>query len=309
MLRNTPVPRAGKRREIKDGSPIATAIIYILAGICCVVTLYPFYYVVIQSFADPKEVIAQTVFIWPKNYYWGSYELILKDPKMWQAYGYTFFYVIVGTVLNLVTSVCGAYPLSTKSLAFRSFTVKFIIIPMYFSGGLIPTFLLMTKLGLYNNVWAMILPGAVGIWNLILVRSYFMSIPDGLRESAYIDGAGHLRILTSIFVPLSKPILAVISIYTIVGIWNSWFNAMIYLPNAELHPLQFYLYRVMIQQTVNLQDMAGGLLGMEDQVRRMLANFQLKYALIVFTTLPVVFTYPFFQKYFIKGVMLGSLKG
>ena len=288
---------------------MASAIIYVIVGVLCIITLYPFYYVIIQSIADPKEVIAQSVYIWPKNYYWGSYELILSDTKMWRAYGYTLIYVVSGTLLNLITSICGAYPLSTRKLAFRSFIVKFIIIPMYFSGGLIPTFLLMTKLGLYNNVMAMILPGAVGIWNLILVRSYFMSLPDGLRESAHIDGAGHLRILYSIYIPLSKPILAVISIYSIVGIWNSWFNAMIFLPNANLHPLQFYLYRVMIQQSINLADLTGGLLGMDAQVKRMLQNFQLKYALIVFTTLPVIFTYPFFQKYFIKGVMLGSLKG
>ena len=307
MAENISGSRKGNR--VKNGSSVVTVIIYILVGISCLITLYPFYYVVIQSFADPKEVIAQSVFLWPKNYYWGSYSLILSDPRMWKAYSYTLLYVTTGTVLNLITSVCGAYPLSAKGLAFRSFTVKLVIIPMYFSGGLIPTFLLMTKLGLYNNTMAMILPGAVGIWNLILVRSYFMSIPDGLRESAVIDGAGHVRILTSIFLPLSKPILAVISIYTIVGIWNSWFNAMIYLPNPDLHPLQFYLYRVMIQQTVNLTDLSGGIAGMETQVQRMLANFQLKYALIVFTTLPVIFTYPFFQKYFIKGVMLGSLKG
>lgn len=292
-----------------DGSPVVTAMIYIIVGFLCLITLYPFYYVVIQSIADPKEVIMQSVFIWPKKYFWGSYEMILNDPKMWASYTYTILYVVAGTVLNLITSVCGAYPLTTNKLVFRSFVVKYIIIPMYFSGGLIPTFLLMTKLGLYNNIWAMILPGAVGIWNLILVRSYFMSLPEELRESAFIDGAGHFRILRSIYLPLSKPILAVISIYTIVGIWNSWFNAMIYLPNAKLHPLQFYLYRVLIQQSINITDMTGGLLGMESQVQRMLQNFQLKYALIVFTTLPVIFTYPFFQKYFIKGVMLGSLKG
>ena len=184
-----------RRNRIRNGAPVVTTLIYIFAGLCCFVTLYPFYYVVIQSFAEPKEVIAQSVFIWPKEYYWGSYELIMKEPKMWRAYAYTLLYVISGTLLNLVTSVCGAYPLSTKGLAFRSFLVKFIIFPMYFSGGLIPTFLLMTKLRLYNNVWALILPGAVGLWNLILVRSYFMTLPEELRESAFIDGAGHFRII------------------------------------------------------------------------------------------------------------------
>ncbi len=291
------------------GSKAADALIYIAVTILCFITLYPFYYVLIQSIADPKEVVAQSVYLWPKKLYFGSYNLIMSDMKMWRSYGYTLIYVVSGTLLNLLTAVLGAYPLSVKNLPGRNLLVKYLIIPMYFSGGLITTFLVMTKLNLYNNVWAMILPGAVSIWNIILVRSYFMSIPEELRESASIDGAGHMKILFSIIVPLAKPILAVISVYTIVGIWNSWFNALIYLPDVKLHPLQFYLYRVMIQQSINLTDLKGGMDAMEDQVQRMLNNYQLKYALIIFTSLPVIFTYPFFQKYFIKGVMLGSLKG
>lgn len=300
-----------KKSSISSGSKLTDVIIYIITGFACLITIYPFYYVFIQSIADPKEVIAQTVFIWPKKYYFGSYELIMQDSAMWRAYGYTLLYVVAGTLLNIVTSVMGAYPLATRGLPGRNFLVKFLIIPMYFSGGLIPTFLLMTKLDLYNNIWAMIIPGAVGIWNIILVRTFFLTIPDGLVESAKIDGAGHVRTLLQIVVPLSKPILAVISIYTIVGIWNSWFNALIYLPDKSLHPLQFYLYRVMIQQSVDLAQLtqSGGMASVEDAIRRMLENYQLKYALIIFTSLPVIFTYPLFQKHFIKGVMIGSLKG
>lgn len=297
-----------KLNQIKEGSRIATIIIYVTCGLICLITLYPFYYVLIQSFADPAEVMAGTTWIWPKKFYWGSYELILSDPAMWKSYAYTLFYVVTGTVLTLFTSVMGAYPLSVPTLWGRSFVVKYVIFPMYFSGGLITTFILMTQLKLYNNVWAMIIPGAVNIWNLILVRTFFLTIPDSLKESAVLDGAGHLRILFSIVVPLSKPVLAVISIYTIVGIWNSWFNALIYLPNPELHPLQFYLYRVMIAQSVDLTQIIG-MAGLEEALQKIQANYQLKYALIVFTTLPVIFTYPFFQKHFVKGVMIGSLKG
>ena len=294
--------------RIKEGSQIATVVIYIIVAIICILALYPFYYVFIQSFADPEEVVKGTTYIWPKHYYFGSYKLILTDLKMWRAYGYTIFYVVAGTVLAVLTSIMAAYPLSVKKLVGRKWVVKFLIIPMYFSGGLIPTFLLMTRLGLYNNVWAMIVPGAVSIWNIILVRTFFMDIPEGLKESAVIDGAGHIRIMFSIVVPLAKPVLAVIAIYTIVGIWNSWFNAMLYLPNPYLHPLQFYLYRVMIQQTATVADPTD-LDSMQQLLQQVLKNFQLKYALIIFTTLPVIFTYPFFQKYFVKGVMLGSLKG
>ena len=293
--------------KIREGSRVATIIIYIAVALICLVTLYPFYYVFIQSFADPEEVVRGTTYLWPENYYFGSYEMILKDMKMWRAYGYTILYVVSGTVLTLITSIMGAYPLSVKKLWGRKFVVKYLVITMYFSGGLIPSFLLMTKLGLYNNVFAMIIPGAVSVWNIILVRTFFMDIPEALRESAVIDGAGHIRILFSIMVPLAKPVLAVVAIYTIVGIWNSWFNAMLYLPNPDLHPLQFYLYRVMIQQTATIADITN-IDSMKHYLQQVLQNFQLKYALIIFTTLPVIFIYPFFQKYFAKGVMLGSLK-
>lgn len=293
--------------KIREGSKLATAVIYIAVGLICLVALYPFYYVFIQSFADPEEVIRGTTYLWPKKYFFGSYEMILKDMKMWRAYGYTILYVVSGTILTVITSVMGAYPLSVKKLWGRKFVVKFLVITMYFSGGLIPTFLLMTKLGLYNNVLAMIIPGAVSVWNIILVRTFFMDIPEALKESAVIDGAGHVRILCSIMVPLAKPVLAVVSIYTVVGIWNSWFNAMLYLPNPDLHPLQFYLYRVMIQQTAVIADITD-VASMQQYLQQVLKNFQLKYALIIFTTLPVIFVYPFFQKYFAKGVMLGSLK-
>jgi putative aldouronate transport system permease protein len=294
--------------RIREGSTLATALCYLTVTALCLCTLYPFYYVFIQSFASPREVVAGSVYIWPQHYYFGSYKLILSDPKMWRAYAYTLLYVVAGTSLNVVTSVMGAYPLSVKGLWGHKALAIYILLPMYFGGGLIPTFILMTQLGLYNNVLAMIIPSAVSIWNIILVRTYFLTIPDSLKESAVIDGAGHPRILWSIMVPLAKPVLAVIAIYTIVGIWNSWFNALLFLPNPDLHPLQFYLYRVMIQQTVDLSKMSN-VLDLSSAYEKVLQNFQLKYALIVFTTLPVIFTYPFFQKYFVKGVMLGSLKG
>jgi putative aldouronate transport system permease protein len=226
---------------------------------------------------------------------------------MWRAYTYTLLYVVSGTALMLITSVMGAYPLLEKNLFGRKILVYYLIIPMYFSGGMIPSFLLISKLGIYNTVWAMILPGAVGIWNIILTRTYFTSIPVTLKESAFIDGANHFTILFRIYLPLSKPILAVIAIYTVVGIWNSWFNAMIYLPNVELQPLQMYLRRVLVEQSVDLTRLPAS--AQEEAFLRKMSSLQLRYSMIIFTTLPVIFIYPFFQKYFIKGAMLGSLKG
>lgn len=293
--------------KIKDGSPAVDVIFYILAILICFITIYPFYYVVIMSISSPREVAAMNVSWYPKGLYFGSYKFIINDANMWRAYLNTFIYVSIGTVLNCLTAVLGAYPLSVKNLPGRKWVVRYIVIPMYFGGGLIPSFLLINKLGLYNTMWAIIIPGAVGIWNIILVRTYFTGIPEAVKESAFIDGANHLQVLFKIIVPISKPILAVISIYTIVGIWNSWFGALVYLPNEKLYPLQMYLYRVIVQQSVDLQA-----LSMEDTknaVDILLSNIQLKYSIIVFTTLPIVFTYPFFQKYFIKGTMLGSLKG
>lgn len=299
----------GKKKnpnKIKQGSKAVDVIFYLLALLVCLITLYPFYYVIIMSISDPMEVAAMNVYWYPKGLYFGSYQLIMRDIKMWKSYLNTIIYVLSGTFLNCLTAVLGAYPLSVKNLYGRKWIVRFLIIPMYFGGGLIPSFLLMNKLGLYNTMWVIIIPGAVGIWNIIMVRTYFMGIPEALKESAFIDGANHLQLLFKIMIPISVPILAVIAIYTIVGIWNSWFSALVYLPNEKLHPLQMYLYRVVVQQSVDLKQLSFD--DASKAVERMLSNIQLKYSIIVFTTLPIIFTYPFFQKYFIKGVMLGSLK-
>jgi len=293
--------------RIKEGTSFANFMLYFFAVLICIVTLYPFYYVVIMSISSPIKAASMDVYLYPKGLTLGSYRLIVRDSKMWWAYMNTLIYVICGTFLTLLTSILGAYPLSVRNLAGRKWLVSYLIIPMYFGGGLIPTFLLINKLGLYNTRWAIIIPGAVSIWYIILVRTYFITIPDSMKESAFIDGANHFQLLFKIVVPVSKPILAVISIYTIVGIWNSWFSALVYLPNEMLHPLQMYLYRVLVQQTVDLKELAFD--EMAEAAEMIFTNMQLKYSIIVFTTLPIIFTYPFFQKYFIKGVMLGSLKG
>lgn len=304
------IPALARYRQtgnaIRQGSRAVDVLFYIMALLVCLATLYPFYFVVIMSISSPSEVAAMNVFWYPKGFFLGSYELIVGDAKMWRAYFNTFVYVSCGTVLNCLMAVLGAYPLTVRNLAGRKWVVRFLLIPMYFGGGLIPAYLLVNKLGLYNTMGAIIIPGAVSIWNIILVRTYFQTIPESLKESAFVDGASHLQLLFKIMIPVSKPIIAVIAIYTIVGIWNNWFDALVYLPNEKLHPLQMYLYRVVVQQTVDLK-----MLSMEDAqtaANNMLTNLQLKYSIIVFTTLPVLFTYPFFQKYFVKGAMLGSLK-
>jgi putative aldouronate transport system permease protein len=288
---------------------------YIIAIVICVfcalICLYPMYYVFIMSISDPEAVLASQVWFWPKGFYMGSYIAIFQDNAMWRAYGYTILYAVSGTILMLVSSMLVAYPLVKKNLMFRKALVIFLLIPMYFAGGMIPSFLLVYKLGIYNTIWAMILPG-YGIWNIILMKTYLKSIPEALPEAATIDGATNMQVLAHIYVPLAKPIMAVISIYTIVGIWNSWFGAQIYLPNSKLHPLQMYLQRVLIAQSVDMSKVLKDVQD-ADTVRALylqsLSARQMKYAMIIFATLPILMIYLMFQKHFVKGIMLGSLKG
>ncbi|MDO5399427.1 MAG: carbohydrate ABC transporter permease [Eubacteriales bacterium] len=296
-----------KKQGIREGSPLADAFIYIAAGLICLLTVYPMYYVLIRSVSSPEHALAGDMFLLPKGFDLTSYRIIFADATMWRAYGNTLLYVVCTTLLMLLFCTLCAYPLCIPTLRGKKILIPYLLIPMYFSGGLIPTFLVMNRLGLYNNIWAVILPGSLSIWNIILVRTYFSSIPETLRESAEIDGASHFTIMTRIYLPLAKPILAVVTIYTIVITWNSWFNALVYLPDTQLQPLQLYLRRVLVENTVDLTKLPMN--EVAEAVRRALSGIQMKYAMIIFTTLPVLFAYPFFQKHFIKGMMVGSLKG
>lgn len=295
------------RSGIREGSRVVDAVIILITAVICFITLYPMLYVLFMSLSSVEHVLAMDVYFYPKGFQLNSYRLICADNAMWKAYGNTLIYTASATVLQILTCCLGAYPLTVSYLKGRKILTLFILIPMYFGGGMIPTYILVSKLGLYNTMWAIIIPSAVSIWNMILVRTYFAGLPDAMRESAFIDGANHFQVLFRIYLPLSKPILAVIAIYAIVGMWNSWFSAQLYLPNANLHPLQMYLQRVLVQQTVDLQKLTFQ--EYEEAVEKMFSAMQLKYSMIIFTTLPIIFSYPFFQKYFIKGIMVGSLKG
>ncbi|MBC8542548.1 carbohydrate ABC transporter permease [Bianquea renquensis] len=298
---------AKTKSKIKDGSRIFDAFCIFFCALICLVTLYPMYYVLIMSLSEPAAVNSMSVFLYPKGFQLKSYTLLFKDSSMWRAYGNTIIYAASSTLLTLITSVLAAYPLTVHGLHARRFFVTYLLIPMYFSGGLIPSFLLINNLGLYGTRWAIILPASYSIWNIMLVRTFFSNLPEDLRESAKMDGAAHIRILFQIYLPLAKSILAVVAIYSIVGMWNSWFNAQVYLPTTELQPLQMYLKRVLVQMSVDLTKLNST--EIEDAMEQMFSATQLKYSMIIFTTLPIIFTYPFFQKYFIKGVMVGSLKG
>ncbi len=287
-------------------------IVLILSAGACFITIYPMWYVIIMSISDPVVAAGSGVTFWPSGFYLGSYQIILREMEFWLSARNSVLYVLVGLALMLVTTLLVAYPLTRPNLKGRKACVIFLLIPMYFSGGMIPSFILITKLGLYNTPWATILPGAYGIWNIILCKTYLQSIPHELAEAAYIDGAGNMQALTRIYLPLSKPVLAVISIYTIVGIWNSWFGAKLYQPNPAIQPVQLYLQKVLVEQSIDLskmmeQNMTQEMI--EAMTAKAMSARQLKYSMIVVVTLPIIMVYPMFQKHFVKGVMLGSLKG
>ncbi|MCU6712157.1 carbohydrate ABC transporter permease [Paenibacillus sp. J5C_2022] len=267
-----------------------------------VITLYPFLYVVSMSISDPEYVINNSVWLWPKGLSLEAYKRVFDNPDVWRSYYNTLYYTIIGTAINVTMTLLGAYPLARKTFFLRKQLMVFIVITMFFSGGLIPMFLLVRNIGLYDTRWAILLPAAVGAYFIIIARTFLQGLPESLIESAKIDGANDIYILYKIILPLSKPILAVLSLFYAVGHWNSYFSAMIYLSDPSLHPMSLYLVKILIQNSAALvQEMA-------QDINRTMYAIQIKYALIIVTVLPILFVYPFLQKYFVKGVLIGSLK-
>jgi putative aldouronate transport system permease protein len=264
------------------------------------------WYVLILSLSDPQHAITMQIYLWPKGFNLDSYKILALNPEIWVYYRNTVMYAAANTLLMLVTCILGAFPLTYRDLPGRRFLNVYLLITMFFSGGLIPSFLLIMRLGMYDNPLALIIPHCFSVWNIILVKSYFSTVPETLREAAKIDGANVYQTLLKVYLPLSTPILAVIAVYTVVGNWNAWFSASIYLPHLDWQPLQLYLRRmlVLLQEPNEILSPEAA----EELASRQLTYAQIKYAMIIFTSLPVLFVYPFFQKYFMKGIMLGSLK-
>ena len=302
---------ARNKNIIRDKSLASTVIIYVVVALMAFVCLYPMYFVLVTSLSDPQYAQKMDTYWLPRSktgIFLGSYIRLVTDATMWKAYRNTVIYTLLPTVFMLFTCSLCAYPRTSPKLIGRKLCNIFLLIPMYFGGGLIPSFLLRTKLGLYDNIWAVIIPASFSIWYIILTRTYFASIPEELREAAKIDGANNYQCLFRLYIPNAKPILAVIAIYTLVARWNAWYDAMIYIPNTALQPLQLYLRRVLVEQTIDLTQTVTAA-DMEELAMKQMSNDQLKFAMIIFTTLPIIFAYPFLQRYFIRGVMVGSLKG
>jgi putative aldouronate transport system permease protein len=260
--------------------------------------------VIIASFSDPADVGNGNVWLWPNEWRLDGYIRLFEQTLFWRGYLNTILYTIVGTAVALFVNIPAGYALSRKDLHGRKWLALLFIIPMFVSGGLIPIYLTIKNVGLLDTFWVMVIPFAVSSYNIIVARTFFNnSIPAGLWEAAQIDGCGTIRYFFSMVLPLSKAILAVIGLWTAVGIWNSWFNALIYLTNDNLQPLQLILRRLLISNQL-LQTQATGELASE---LRATADM-MKYAAIVVSTAPIMMLYPFLQKYFNQGVMIGALK-
>lgn len=275
-----------------------------LLCIAVLLVVVPLVYVAVASFMDPTVLLNKGISFNYSDWSVEGYKLILSNPAMVRGFANAVFYSIGFAVITVIVSVFAGYSLSVKDLVGRNIFMTLFIITMFFSGGLIPTYLLVKDLGMLNTVWAILIPAAVNVWDIILARTFFKGIPNELKEAANVDGASELLIFFRIVLPLSKPIIFVIALYAFVGQWNAYFDAMIYLDDAKLHPLQLILRSILIQnQTV--PGMISDQLAMAELKR---LSEMIKYSSIVISSLPLLVMYPFFQKYFEKGVMVGSLK-
>ena len=297
-----------KKRSMFARDPLSDKIVliinYVLLTIFLIIILYPLLFVIFASVS--AGTVTMTIALIPKQFSTAGYEAVLKYKDIWTGYGNSLLYMVCGTAISLAMTVLMAYPLSRSDFAARGVIMTLCMITMYFSGGLIPTFLVVQKLHMLNTRWAVLLPGCMSVYNMIVMRTYFKtSIPGELLESSQLDGCGNIRYMISILLPLSGPILAVIGLFYAVGIWNAYFDAMIYKSTKrEYYPLSLFLREILILNTQDIDQLDVNTL-MELEERRNV----MKYAVIVVSSLPVMIIYPFVQRFFVKGVMIGAVKG
>lgn len=267
--------------------------------------LYPLIFVLAASFSDPDLVLRGDVKLWPKGFTVEPYKMVFENDEIWLGYRNTLLYTIVGTFINIVLTVLAAYPLSRKDMPCRRLFTLIIIFTMYFNGGLIPTYLLVRDLRMYNTVWAILIPGAITTYNLLVAKTFFEnSIPQEIYESAMLDGCSNIKMLYQIVLPLSSAILAVLVLYYGVANWNSYFPALIYLQSKQLFPLQIFLRDILLLSQT--EQIGSNSVGMGDKIKMAEG---IKYSVIVVSSVPVLVLYPMAQKYFVKGVMIGAVKG
>lgn len=288
---------------ISDGIILTSG--FILLGLFAVAILIPLAYVVVASFIDPNVLNNQGISFKISNWTLDAYVRVLKNNMIWRGFLNSFFYSVVFTAISVFITLLAAYPMSKKELVGRKLFNTIFLITMFFGGGLIPTFILINRLHMVNTVWAILIPGSFNVWNMILARTYYQSIPGELREASELDGANDIQHFFEIMMPVSKPIIAVLALWTFVGMWNSYFDALIYLNDANLQPLQLVLRSILVQNTPQ----PGMIADIQSTAEMAKVAELLKYATIVVSSLPLLIMYPFFQKYFDQGVMVGSVKG
>lgn len=294
-----------KRNKVKQTPEdiVFTAVVYVFLTLIGIICLYPLLYVISMSISDPIRIAVEPVLLLPHGFSLDAMGLLFKNQQIWRAYGNTILYTVGGTVINIVMTVLLAYPLSVKKFAGRRVVTALVTFTMLFSGGMVPSYILINKIGLYNSRWAMVLPVAISVFNTIICRTSFEALPEELAESAKIDGANDITILFRIILPVSKAVLSTLVIYYAVAHWNSYMSALLYLPDSTKHPLQMFLVKVLINNDSSMTS------GIEQGVDKLFIGDQLKYCSIVVATIPILCVYPFFQKHFTQGVMVGSVKG
>jgi len=300
------MPSAKAKQTIREsyGDRVFLACVYILLTIVLIATLYPLVFIVSSSFSSPSAVSGGRVWLWPVEPTLVGYKAAFQNSQIVTGYANSIFYTGVGTLISVALTTMIAYPLARKTFYGRSGLMMFIVFTMLFSGGLIPTYLVVKAVGLIDTRWALLLPNAIWVWQVIIARTFFStSLPDELAEASEIDGCSDLRYIWSVVLPLSKPILAVLALMYAVGQWNAYFDALIYLKTNTLFPLQLFLRSILI-----LNANSGGLdAGQIADKQQLLAL--MKYSIIVVSSLPVLIIYPFVQRYFVQGMLIGSIKG
>lgn len=297
-----------KRSIIRESGSdrVFTIVNYVILSIVLILVLYPLIYVVSASFSSSYAVLSGKVWLWPVEPSLDGYKAVFKNKNIVTGFQNTVFYTAVGTFINVIMTILAAYPTSRRDFRGRNFFMLLFVFTMMFSGGLIPTYFVVKDLHMINTVWAMLIPTALSVWNVIIMRTYFqITIPNELLEASQLDGCNDFRFLLKIVLPLSGPIIAVIALFYAVGHWNQYFNAMIYLKDPQLYPMQLILRDILVQNEVKI-DMLGDV---KSAAARQGLRELLKYSLIVVSSVPLLLIYPFVQKFFVKGVMIGSIKG
>jgi putative aldouronate transport system permease protein len=300
LKRNVPADNARSDRVYR-------VVAYTLLTLIMITICYPVWVILAASLSDPRELYTKTFILWPTNMTLESYQLVFRDQSFLNGIWNSVQYTVVGTFVNVLMNICGAYPLSKTRLKGKTALTFLFTFTMFFSGGIVPTYILINSLGLLDHFWVMILPSAVGTFNIIIMRTYFQaSIPQELEDAASVDGCTNFRYLLRVVLPLSGPIVCVIALYYGVARWNDYFTAMMYLTKSSKYPLQLVLRDILIQNQASKMLNVATDAGYAD---RMISRMGLKYAVIVISTLPILIIYPFVQRFFSKGVMIGAIKG